>query len=145
MDFKNWETRKAQLPGRIDRKNFTKTHYYKDGRLLATVHSSGRVELVEIHKLIVDATSVDEGFLKSFTNIKEEIFDELGYVNAQTQTQMKRQLFDKEFRKAAMEKLDIRPDHPKRAILWEMAEQNTGSESMQSLYNEVGRLSQLLS
>lgn len=145
MNIQEWEDRKAKLPGKVSRKDFVKTHYYKNGKLIATLHPNGNIECPDPVSITQDTALIDEEFLNSFTKIKEEIVDELGFTHERTLAQSKQQAFDNEFRAAVMKELGIKPDHPKLHRLWEMAMDNTCGEGLQALYNEVSELSELLS
>lgn len=146
MDIKQWEERKAAVPTRFERKNFTTTHYYKNGELLATLYPNGDIAMLGIQKIDnYNMAQIDEEFLNSFTKVKEEIFDELAFVHARTLAQSKRQSFDSEFKAAVFKELNIDPQHPKASKLWEKAMENRCGEGLQALYDEVSDLSELLS
>ena len=78
MNTQEWRERQNKLPGRISRSSFVKTHYYKNGSLIATINCVGDIEipnisLIEIPNInllpIWDSIIIDKEFLNFLQNM----------------------------------------------------------------------------
>lgn len=123
MNINIWFDRFAALPSLGTRKFLTKTHYYKDGKLLATINNGGDIELLEILKFIGDTALIDEAFMNSFTKIKEDVFDEVAFREARKDAIKQYENFWIEFKKALFEYHGI-AEHPKRELFFQILRAN---------------------
>lgn len=125
MNSNEWRERQSKLPGRISRSNFAKTHYYKNGALVATLSRDGDVEIPNINLFPTDDIAIiDKEFLDSFTKVREEIFDEEGFKAARNAAQNQFVLFMEEFKQALFEYHEI-SGNPKRELFFSILRSQT--------------------
>lgn len=125
MDTKQWRERQNKLPGRISRSNFAKTHYYKNGALVATLSRDGDVEIPNINLFPTDDIAIiDKEFLDSFTKIREEVVDETAFLNARAKAQEEYNTFIQDFKETLFEYHGI-SDNPKREMFFQKLQAQT--------------------
>lgn len=147
MDFNYWNAKFAALPGTVQKKDHTKTFYYKEGKTVAHVNGAGTVVILDINAFGAEEDSliIDKQFLDSTGFVKEAILDRDSLVASRRDAVEKRNAFFEEFKAAVFEDCNVALDHPKAEKLWELAMDNVRGEGLQALYNEVSELSELLS
>lgn len=146
MDFKYWEERQVKTCGRILQSAFTRTHYYKGGYLIATVEADGNI-FIAYEKAFegIELSAINVAFLDFFTIIKECIFDEEGYKAAIEKASDEVDVLNREFKAAVFKELNIDPFHPKVSKLWDIAKDWSRGEGLQSFFNRISVMSELLS
>jgi hypothetical protein len=119
MNSKEWRERQNKLPGRVDRSDFKKTNYYKEGKLIATDELNGQINIPDMKVFPVQETTffIDKAFLDSFTNIKEELFDEEAFKAARVAAVVQRVSFMDEFKQTLFEYHGI-SNHPKKELFF---------------------------
>lgn len=148
MDFTKWEKRAVKLPNlAFPKMNQTTTHFYKDGKLIATIKPSGVIVIPDEAEFAgIDVASIDRNYLNRYTIAREDIVKE-GILEAARATRDK---FYKELKETMLEDIGIPLNHPKADLLWEMARNSPVSDNVRTrgirgLYDNVKKLSMLLS
>lgn len=126
MDIKEWEKKWDEVARlRIDRKEYTTTHYYKNGKKIATVNGGDTVEIFEMHVFSeFDPSIINREFLDSFTKVKETIEDNEGLNKARKEATGKLEQFWNDFKNALFEYHGIE-NHPKREKFFQILRSNS--------------------
>lgn len=125
MNSNEWRERQSKLPGRVERSNFMTRHFYKEGKLLATIHHTGQIELHAIKEIDnFNPTQIDEHFLHKYTGVVEKVEDTVAFTAARQAAMAERKQFWDDFKQDLFEYHGI-SDNPKRELFFNILQSQT--------------------
>lgn len=138
MNSQTWEEKINNLPGRIERKNHTYTHYYKNGEKIATINPNGKIVYFGQYA----GSDMTEADLNTYAGTKETVLDETKFLQARAKAQEERNKFWNDFKNELLSYHGIE-NHPKAEKFFEIL-RNTNGDDISGMIGDAEEWADLL-